>query len=118
MTLIRYPDVIGSCIAQSPAYWPNRGEIFRSPYLANARDLKVILQTGTICDARELAGIMRRRLQQLGADVVYQEFQQGHTWGNWRSNLASALEEWIGPASVNSAGRSDNHYIRAGSRRA
>jgi enterochelin esterase family protein len=117
MTLIRYPDVMGSCIAQSPAYWPNRGEIFRSPYLANARDLKVILQTGTICDARELAGIMRRRLQQLGADVVYQEFQQGHTWGNWRSNLASALEEWIGPASGSSAERSDNHYSRAGSRR-
>ena len=96
MTALRYPLVVGSCIAQSPAYWWERGEIFRSPYFDNASRVRTILQTGTICDARELTRIMYQKLRLAGGDPVYHEYEQGHTWGNWRSNLATALLGWIG----------------------
>lgn len=100
MTALRYPLVVGSCIAQSPAYWWERGAIFRSPFFKNARRLRVILQTGTICDARELTRIMYQKLKLAGASVVYHEYEQGHTWGNWRTNLATALLGWIGTVPV------------------
>jgi enterochelin esterase-like enzyme len=96
MTALRYPLVVGSCISQSPAYWWARGEIFRTPYFRNASKLRVILQTGTICDARELTRIMYQKLKLAGAEVIYHEYEQGHTWGNWRTNLATALLGWIG----------------------
>jgi enterochelin esterase-like enzyme len=107
MTALRYPLVVGSCIAQSPAYWWARGEIFRTPYFRNAAKLRVILQTGTICDARELTRIMYQKLRLAGADVDYHEYEQGHTWGNWRTNLATALLGWIGREPVDAGGTGD-----------
>ena len=107
MTALRYPLVVGSCIAQSPAYWWARGEIFRTPYFRNAAKLRVILQTGTICDARELTRIMYQKLRLAGADVVYHEYEQGHTWGNWRTNLATALLGWIGREPVDAGATGD-----------
>jgi enterochelin esterase family protein len=90
-----FPDAFGSCIAQSPSYWWNQGEIFRSDDLhQNARKCHFYLQTGTVCDAQRLSQIMFQRLRMLGATVHYQEFHQGHTWGNWRSTIAIALQEW------------------------
>ena len=88
------PEVIGAVIAQSPAYWVNKGAIFQGKSLKRAGDVRVVLQTGTICDARELTRIMYGRLQERGAAVRYFEYQQGHTWGNWRSNLAEAVFAW------------------------
>lgn len=93
-TALQFPDVFGAVIAQSPSFWWNQGEIFRSQYLRNAHDISFILQTGTVCDAQRLTQLMYMRLNGLGAKVRYSEFQQGHTWGNWRSNFAEALMNW------------------------
>ncbi|MCX8051471.1 MAG: alpha/beta hydrolase-fold protein [Chlorobi bacterium] len=90
-TALRYPDMVGGVLAQSPSYWWNRGEIFRSPDLRNAARLRVVIQTGTICDARDLASLMAQRLRALGARVDYFEYSQGHTWANWRSTFADGL---------------------------
>ncbi len=51
-TGLRFPDVFGSVIAQSPSYWWNRGEIFRSADMKNAPQLHMVIQTGTVCDAK------------------------------------------------------------------
>ncbi len=95
-TGLRFPDVFGAVLAQSPSYWWNKGEIFRSEYLKNAHRLKVIIQTGTICDAKDLASLMAQRLRALGSEVSYSEYAQGHTWGNWRSTFADAVCAWHG----------------------
>ncbi len=93
-TALEFPDSFGVAIAQSPSYWWNQGEIFRSRYLKNAPNIKFILQTGTVCDAQRLTQLMHLRLNGLGATAHYSEFPQGHTWGNWRSNFAEALMNW------------------------
>ncbi len=90
-TALLYPDAIANVLAQSPSYWWNRGEIFRMPELTNARKLRVVLQTGTICDARDLTALMVRRLRMMGARVEYLEYSQGHTWANWRSTFADGM---------------------------
>lgn len=90
-TALFYPDTVGKVLAQSPSYWWNRGEIFRLAALSNARQIHFVIQTGTICDARDLASLMVRRLRMLGARVDYFEYSQGHTWGNWRSTFADGV---------------------------
>lgn len=94
--VLKNPNVFGVCIAQSPAYWWNKGEIYKSPYLQNASNLSFILHTGTVCDAKELTYFMKQRLiQHRVGHVVYREFAQGHTWGNWKTNFATALIDWF-----------------------
>lgn len=99
-TSLQFPKDIGVCIAQSPSYWWNQAEIFHSPYLKNAPKIEFHLQTGTICDAQKMTESMFHRLKHLGANVMYQEFHQSHTWGNWRTNLASAIQSWLSPMSI------------------
>lgn len=99
-TSLQFPKDIGVCIAQSPSYWWNQAEIFHSPYLKNAPKVEFHLQTGTVCDAQKMTESMFHRLKHLGATVLYQEFHQSHTWGNWRTNLASALQSWLSPMSI------------------
>ncbi len=99
-TSLQFPKDIGVCIAQSPSYWWNQAEIFHSPYLKNAPKIEFHLQTGTICDAQKMTESMFHRLKYLGANVMYQEFHQSHTWGNWRTNLASAIQSWLSPMSI------------------
>ncbi|MCS6999994.1 MAG: alpha/beta hydrolase-fold protein [Bacteroidota bacterium] len=96
-TALLYPDAVRKVLAQSPSYWWNKGGIFRMPELVNARRLHVVLQTGTICDARELSSLMARRLQLLGARVDYFEYSQGHTWGNWRTTFADGVRALFPP---------------------
>jgi len=38
----------------------------------------------------------RQILDQKGYDVVYQEYHEGHTWGNWRRHLIDALQHFFG----------------------
>lgn len=92
---LQYPDIFGVCIPQSPSYWWNHGDIYNAKELRNANKIHFILQTGTICDARQLTLRMLRILQSIGANVDYQEYHQGHTWGNWRSNFAYAMKAWL-----------------------
>jgi enterochelin esterase-like enzyme len=35
-------------------------------------------------------------LKKLGADAVYREYFEGHTWGNWREHLIDALVHFFG----------------------
>jgi enterochelin esterase-like enzyme len=94
--VLQEPKSFGVCIAQSPSYWWNKGEIYKSPYLPNASEISFILHTGTVCDAKELTFFMKSRLMQNRAKkIVYREFAQGHTWGNWKSNFATAVLDWI-----------------------
>ncbi|MCX7930273.1 MAG: alpha/beta hydrolase-fold protein [Chlorobi bacterium] len=101
-TALLFPERIGQVLAQSPSYWWNRGEIFRMPQLRNAHRLHVVIQTGTICDARELSSLMAQRLRAIGARVDYFEYSQGHTWGNWRTTFADGIRALF-PASYDSS---------------
>ncbi|MBL7999765.1 MAG: hypothetical protein JNL32_14160 [Candidatus Kapabacteria bacterium] len=94
-TVLRYPDAFGSVLSQSPSYWWNRGEVFRSPYLRNAHRIHFIIQTGTICDAKDLASRMANSLRSIGTRVDYYEYSQGHTWGNWRTTFAEGIQAWL-----------------------
>ena len=39
---------------------------------------------------------MRDILSKKNYDFIYKEYHDGHTWGNWRSNLIYALQYFLG----------------------
>jgi enterochelin esterase-like enzyme len=39
---------------------------------------------------------MRSALESAGYDLVYREYPEGHTWGNWRTHLIEALKHFFG----------------------
>jgi len=41
---------------------------------------------------RRIAKLMKDK----GVDLVYREYHEGHTWGNWRGHLHDALEHFFG----------------------
>jgi len=94
-TVLKYPEAFGSVIAQSPSYWWNKGEIFRMKEMGNAHRIHFVIQTGTICDAKDLASLMATRLRALTAKVDYFEHAQGHTWGNWRTTFSQGIQAWL-----------------------
>jgi enterochelin esterase family protein len=94
-TIFKNPDVLGAAIVQSPAYWWQKREIFKKQYFKHASKLRVVLQTGTVWDTHLNAVAMYAALKERGAEVFYQEFHQGHTWGNWRTNFASGVRAWL-----------------------
>lgn len=102
-TALLYPNYFGKVLVQSPSYWWNRGEIFRSPVLRRCARLHVVIQTGTICDARELSSLMARRMRVLGARVDYFEYSQSHTWGNWRTTFAEGIQALFSPQQLQSS---------------
>ncbi|HYF02746.1 MAG TPA: alpha/beta hydrolase-fold protein [Patescibacteria group bacterium] len=95
LTVFKNPDILGAAFIQSPAYWWQKREIFKKHYFKNADKLRVVLQTGTVWDTHQNTVMMYSLLKERGAEVFYEEFYQGHTWGNWRSNFASGLKSWL-----------------------
>jgi enterochelin esterase family protein len=91
---LHHPTEFGVVFAQSPAYWWQHGVIYNEEHLANAAQIRAILQTGTVADAHTLTLRMRDELTKRGAEVVYSEFVQGHTWGNWRTSFAQGILAW------------------------
>jgi enterochelin esterase family protein len=39
---------------------------------------------------------MRAALDSAGYDLIYREYPEGHTWGNWRTHLIEALKHFFG----------------------
>lgn len=86
-----YPDILGSFIAQSPAYWAVFEQLWSSDQIRNARAVAGVLQTGTIADARVPTLLMYHRFREFTSRIAYQETHQGHTWGQWRRMLLPGI---------------------------
>ncbi len=97
---LKRPDVFGNVAAQSSNVEDEISRGFReSPKLP----LKIYLDLGTydipllIPRVKNLLPI----LQQKGYPVIFKEFHEGHSWGNWRAHIDEALE-FLFPATPSS----------------
>lgn len=90
-----YPDVFGNVAAQSSYIMSSLSSGFQNgPRLK----LKLYLDLGTY-DLPQLIPLVRNFipiLQSKGYPLQYQEYHEGHSWGNWRAHIDNALEFFFG----------------------
>jgi enterochelin esterase-like enzyme len=93
-----HPEAFGNIAAQSSNIISSTSSGFQSsPRL----DLRLYLDLGTY-DIAQLIPLVRNFipiLQSKGYPYRYEEYHEGHSWGNWRAHIDNALEMFFpGPA--------------------
>jgi enterochelin esterase family protein len=85
-----YPDVFGNAASFSGSFFPETVGAFQE---ASTLELKVYLDCGTYeGNLLETSRNFRQILQNKGYDYEYNEWHEGHAWGNWGAHLDNALE--------------------------
>jgi len=86
-----HPEVFGNVAAHSSNIQSSISDGFQNGPLL---DLRLYMDLGTY-DIPLLIGLVRNFipiLQARGYPYTYNEFHEGHSWGNWRAHLDNALE--------------------------
>jgi enterochelin esterase-like enzyme len=91
MIALDYPEVFGKCGSQSGAFEVNDGELVKRVATEPAKPVDFYLDCGTFGDLLESNRLMKEALDEKGYNVIYQEFNQGHSWGNWRAHIDDML---------------------------
>ena len=97
-----YPDVFGNIAAQSSNIVGSLSTGFGQ---SSPLNLKIYMDLGTY-DIAELIPLVHNFipiLQSKGYAFQYQEYHEGHSWGNWRAHVDNALEYFF-PAAPTSVG--------------
>lgn len=88
---MKHPEVFGCAAAQSSNIIPSITDIFeKGPILP----LRLYLDLG-VYDITVLIPMVRGFvpvLQAKGYEYLYREYNEGHSWGNWRAHIDDALE--------------------------
>jgi enterochelin esterase-like enzyme len=74
----------------SPAFW-YRPAIYQLVEQSHRLPIKLYMSTGVINDTEEGARRMKSILTAKGYPLKYQEVNEGHSWGNWRSLIDDVL---------------------------
>ncbi len=93
----RHPELFGNVAAQSSYVEPAVASAFSE---GRRLPLRIYLDVGTY-DIPMLIPMVRKLRQTLaeqGYEVRYQEFPEGHSWGNWRAHLDDILLWFFGQA--------------------
>jgi enterochelin esterase-like enzyme len=105
-------DVFGLAYSQSGYMSFQKDRLLREMEARGSAGARLFVDIGTY-ERRVARGIViddegdfllanrrcRETLRRLGADAVYREYHEGHTWGNWRVHLIDALEYFFGKRS-------------------
>lgn len=86
-----HPDVFGKCGSQSGAFALDGGNLFDKMEKLPRQPIDFYLDTGIIGDLDAENRQMRDILEMKGYNIMYQEFTEGHSWGNWRAHLDDML---------------------------
>lgn len=87
---LKHPEVFGNVAAQSSNVISSISQGFQSNPKLN---LKVYLDIGKY-DIPSLIPLVRNLnfiLQSKGYDMIYKEYNEGHSWGNWRAHIDDYL---------------------------
>jgi len=103
------PDVFGIAYGQSGYYSCFNDQLIREIKAEDRKNVQLWVDVGTYervvgsnflpkseTDFLEAARRLKNVLEEKDYDLVYKEYHEGHTWGNWRRHLIDALEYYFG----------------------
>ena len=90
------PEVFGLCGPMSPAYWPNDKEVLFDVLNGSKKDLTFYIDWGSYeFDLATDGRILVQNLISKGYEnVAWNEWHEGHSWGNWYAHLDNVLEHF------------------------
>ena len=86
-----HPEIFGCCGSQSGAFALEGGRLFDKMEKSPMRPVRFYLDTGLIGDLDAENRQMRDILEMKDYMIMYQEFNEGHSWGNWRAHIDDML---------------------------
>jgi enterochelin esterase family protein len=90
--VLRRPQFIQNCGAQSPAYVEADSAVIKLLRQLHSSDANMYIETGTINDTQEEARVVKTMLEERKIRLTYKEYPEGHNWTNWRARLGTMLE--------------------------
>jgi enterochelin esterase family protein len=91
MIAVSHPEVFGKCASQSGAFEIEGNQLVANVKRASRKTLDVYLDCGTFEHLLDSNRAMRDALAGKGYRLKYQEFDEGHSWGNWRARIDDIL---------------------------
>jgi enterochelin esterase family protein len=91
MIALDRPDVFGKCGSHSGAFEINEGELIERVASEPKRNVQFYLDCGTFGDLLNENRQLKKAMEEKGYNSMYQEFNQGHSWGNWRDHIDDML---------------------------
>lgn len=91
MIALDRPDIFGKCGSHSGAFEINDGELMERVVSEPERPVDFYLDCGTFGDLVDSNRLMNKALEEKGYRVMYREYSQGHSWGNWRDHIDDML---------------------------
>ncbi|MCB0275151.1 MAG: right-handed parallel beta-helix repeat-containing protein [Calditrichaeota bacterium] len=93
-------EAFGLSAPMSPSYWANDGAVYNSVINGPVKDISWYLDWGTYEPGIMIdAQAFQENLANMGYGVTWNEWHEGHSWGNWRAHIDLALETFFpGPA--------------------
>jgi enterochelin esterase family protein len=88
---VSHPDIFGNCGSQSGAFALDGGKLFGIMEKTPRQPVDFYLDTGVIGDLVDDNRRMKEILEMKDYRFMYQEFNEGHSWGNWRAHLDDML---------------------------
>lgn len=105
----RRPDVFGSAYSQSGYVSFQNDKLVRLIESSPMRPVRFYVDIGVYernvgslflpadeTDFLEGNRRLKKVLEEKGYDFIYNEYPEGHTWGNWRKHLIDVLEDYFG----------------------
>jgi enterochelin esterase-like enzyme len=97
MIAVDHPEVFGKCGSQSGAFAIEDNQLINTIKRLSKKPVDIYLDCGTFEDLLSSNRTMRDALAAKGYRVRYQEFNEGHSWGNWRAHIDDMLTFFWGP---------------------
>ncbi len=91
MVALDHPEVFGNCGSQSGAFEVDEGRLLKVAEQSPAKPVAVYLDCGTFGDLTQENRSMKDILAKKDYRVKYLEFNEGHSWGNWRAHIDEML---------------------------
>ncbi len=96
-TCLQYPETFGMVAGQSTAFWNERTDIIDQYMESSSLPEKIYMDIGRFEDRGRFVDFLqdhrrfRQWLEENNSEIMYREMNQGHAWGNWRTNIPAVL---------------------------
>jgi enterochelin esterase-like enzyme len=91
MIAMDHPEVFGNCGSQSGAFEVDQARLLKVAKESPRQPINIYLDCGRFGDLTPENRQMRDILKAKGYMYEYQEFNEGHSWGNWRAHIDDML---------------------------